>query len=266
MATDREERRHRIKVGITVVLGIIVLLFGYSWLNEFRIHRERHYYKIRFKEVGWINKGDVVTVLGVPKGRVKDIELFPDSVLVTVWIDGYRLREGATAWLESLGIIGQMRLGITLGSGEPLPDWSTIPGTAKEDLGDVISRLASFLTKSDSLLVGGIQLVGEAKDVLGGASGKLARTLDNINALVVEVRKMLIEKSAEVDSSRLKLDLLVNKLDSIETLILEGRGTLGKLLQEDDLYYRADSALRSLEELLRDIRENPRKYITVKIF
>ena len=266
MVIDREERKHRIRVGILVALGLVLLIFGYSWLNEFRIRKEKHYYRIKFKEVGWINKGDVVTILGVPKGRVKDIELFPDSVIVIVWIDGCRLREGATAWLESLGIIGQMRLGIKLGRGEPLPDWSTIPGIAKEDLGDVISRLAEFLRRSDSLLVGGLRLMGEAEEEIGGASSRLDRTLENINMLVDDLRQVLMEKSADLDTSKEKLDVVVTKLDSIETLILEGRGTLSKLLKEDDLYYRADSTLRSLEELLLDIRQNPRRYITVKIF
>ncbi len=266
MAIDREERKHRIKVGVTVAIGILIFLLGYSWLNDFKLHKERHYYRIRFKEVGWIKKGDVVTVLGVPKGRVKDIELYPDSVIVIIWLDGLRLREGATAWLESLGIIGQMRLGITLGSGSPLPDWSTIHGVTKEDLGDVISRLALFLSRSDSLLVEGVKLVSEAKVMLGGAGGKFEETVDNINKLVVELRELLNEKSAEVDSSKVKLELLTEKLDSIQTLLLQGEGTLGKLLKDDDLYHRADSTLRALEELLKDMRKNPKKYINVKIF
>lgn len=111
-----------------------------------------------------------------------------------------------------------------------------------------------------------MRLMGEAEEEIGGASSRLDRTLENINMLVDDLRQVLMEKSADLDTSKEKLDVVVTKLDSIETLILEGRGTLSKLLKEDDLYYRADSTLRSLEELLLDIRQNPRRYITVKIF
>ena len=33
MVIDREERKHRVKVGLLVALGLVLLIFGYSWLN-----------------------------------------------------------------------------------------------------------------------------------------------------------------------------------------------------------------------------------------
>jgi ABC-type transporter Mla subunit MlaD len=100
-----DSRIEKIKVGILVIGGLIVFIVGYFWLSQISFHKKKYHYRIRFKEVGWINKGDIVTVLGVPKGRVEGIELYPESVIVKIWIEDYPLRKGARAWLESMGFM-----------------------------------------------------------------------------------------------------------------------------------------------------------------
>ncbi|NJK82776.1 MAG: MCE family protein, partial [Saprospiraceae bacterium] len=39
-----------------------------------------------------------------------------------------------------------------------------------------------------------------------------------------------------------------------------GEGTLGKLLQEDDLYLQLDKAVKNMDFLLQDIRLHPERY------
>jgi phospholipid/cholesterol/gamma-HCH transport system substrate-binding protein len=45
-----------------------------------------------------------------------------------------------------------------------------------------------------------------------------------------------------------------------------GEGTAGRLLSNAQLYESLNGSLRSMEQLLRDLRENPRKYLRVKPF
>jgi len=256
----------RIKVGITVILALVVLGLGYSWLTEFRVRKHRTYYKIWFKEVGWINKGDVVTVLGVPKGRVKDIKLYPDSVIVGVWIEDYKLREGARAWLESLGIIGQMRLGLTLGTGDTLPPGSTIRGEVRVGLGEVISNLGEFLERSDSLLLLGVSLLSSTSNVLGEASKELKVLFEKISLLVEDLRSVISYGKTQIDTTRLGLNALIAKIDSLQSLLLQGKGTAGKLLRDESLYNETFEAVKELRSLLKEMKENPQKYFKIEIF
>src|SRR3990172_691249 len=148
-----DPQKAKIRVGVAVVLGIAILIFSYTWLTEFQIQREKHFYRVRFTEVGWIKEGDVVTVLGVPKGRVQKIELFPDSVLLHISLQDTELREGARARLESQGLIGGMRIGMTLGHGAPLPEGSVIPGVGGGGVAELVTNFGQFMRQSDSLLV-----------------------------------------------------------------------------------------------------------------
>jgi hypothetical protein len=45
-----------------------------------------------------------------------------------------------------------------------------------------------------------------------------------------------------------------------------GEGSAGMLLRDPALYQRADQLLASLEDLIVDVKSNPKKYITVKVF
>ena len=52
---------------------------------------------------------------------------------------------------------------------------------------------------------------------------------------------------------------VVNKLDS-------NNSTIGKLINEDEVYNNLNSSIESLNNLIIDIKENPKKYIHFSVF
>ena len=48
--------------------------------------------------------------------------------------------------------------------------------------------------------------------------------------------------------------------------INQGKGTLGLLVNNDTLYQNLASLSRELDLLIKDLRENPKKYINVSVF
>ncbi len=60
-------------------------------------------------------------------------------------------------------------------------------------------------------------------------------------------------------SSLEKTSLLMGNLN-------EGKGSAGKLLTNDSLYTNLSSSLASLNELLEDMKANPRRYVHFSIF
>lgn len=59
---------------------------------------------------------------------------------------------------------------------------------------------------------------------------------------------------------------LSSKMDSILVDLRNGEGTAGRLLTDTELYDRMNQVSISVEELMQDIKENPTRYINIKIF
>ncbi len=268
-----QDRWETIKVGLFVVLTLAVLFGGYFYLKGFKWAREKYFYKIRLTEASWINKGDPVTILGVPKGRIQDIQLYPDSVIVVIWLEDYKLRQGAFARVESQGIIGTMRISLTLGSGDTLPQWSTIPGYTQRDIGQVIAEVGEFVARSDSLILTVSDVLVQLKKVLTGTQSQLgqlmtetARSLRELERTLQEGRITLQAGRARLDSTGRRLEATLGHLDSLLVALRVGQGTVARLVQDSTLYFRLDSTLQAVEDLLRDIRENPGRYVHISIF
>jgi len=47
--------------------------------------------------------------------------------------------------------------------------------------------------------------------------------------------------------------------------IERGEGTVGRLLQDDELHQNLNATLKELHELLAQVRSDPRKYLRVKL-
>ncbi|MFQ6104567.1 MAG: MlaD family protein [Candidatus Glassbacteria bacterium] len=62
------------------------------------------------------------------------------------------------------------------------------------------------------------------------------------------------------------LSSLSSRLDSMIIELRDGKGTAGKLLTDTELYEQMNQVSVSLRELLEDVKENPKRYINLKIF
>lgn len=59
---------------------------------------------------------------------------------------------------------------------------------------------------------------------------------------------------------------LVGMISSISERIERGQGTAGKLAKDEELYQDLRRTIGDLDELIRDIKKNPRRYFKLKIF
>ncbi len=254
------------KVGFTIISLILLLIFGYLWLTNFKIRQRRHYYFIKFKEVGWIKKGDPVTILGVPNGKVEDVKLYPDSVMVKVSVNDIRLTEGTKAFIESQGIIGQMRISIKLGKGKVLKDKSTIPGIKRKDLADIIAFLGDA---SDSMMkiIHNLNVATKKMDTaLSSMKQDLQRFLNKTGEDLDSLVALFSYEKINLDTTHLVFNKLLSDYDSVAILLKLSKGSLIKFIQEDSLYRHIDSTTKELIKLIRDIQEHPEKYIKISVF
>jgi phospholipid/cholesterol/gamma-HCH transport system substrate-binding protein len=55
----------------------------------------------------------------------------------------------------------------------------------------------------------------------------------------------------------------MNKLSALTDRLEAGEGTAGKLFKDPSLYNNADQMLIETRELVKAVRENPKKYLTI---
>lgn len=113
-----------------------------------------------------------------------------------------------------------------------------------------------------------------------GSAGKILKDpvlYDNANATIANVRKLTddvnagkgpIGMLAKDEEFARKLRNTMDKLSAISDRLEAGEGSAGKLLRDPSLYNNADQMLVETRGLVKSIRENPKKYLTIhfKVF
>jgi len=113
-----------------------------------------------------------------------------------------------------------------------------------------------------------------------GTAGKLLKDeelYNNANKTIANVRQLTddinagkgaLGKMTHDQEFAAKLQTLVNNLAALSDRLEQGEGTAGKLFKDPTLYNNSNQMLVETRELLKAIRENPKKYLTfhVKIF
>jgi len=110
-----------------------------------------------------------------------------------------------------------------------------------------------------------------------GSAGKLLKddtlynnlntAVSNANQLISEVNagKGALGKIARDPVFAQKLDDTVTRLDSILKGVDEGKGTVGQLMQNRALYDHADQAMDQTQQLVKSIRDDPKKYLIIRL-
>jgi len=113
-----------------------------------------------------------------------------------------------------------------------------------------------------------------------GTAGKLLKDselFDNANKTIANVRQLTddinagkgaIGKMAHDQEFAAKLQTLMNNLSELSERLQKGEGTAGMLFKDPALYNNSNQMLVETRELVKSIRENPKKYLTfhVKVF
>jgi len=62
-----------------------------------------------------------------------------------------------------------------------------------------------------------------------------------------------------------KINTTVTKLAALTSDLEAGRGTAGKLFKDDTLYNNANQMLVETQNLVKAIRQDPKKYLSIKL-
>lgn len=89
---------------------------------------------------------------------------------------------------------------------------------------------------------------------------EIRKTIDNLNAGQGTAGKLLKDEKVynQLSSSLAKIELTIDKINS-------GQGTVGQLLVNPQLYDTLNGATGELQQLVKDVRANPKKFLRIKL-
>ncbi len=110
--------------------------------------------------------------------------------------------------------------------------------------------------------------------LLANNDPRIQKMLDNANLATISA-KTAIDKygrvADEVDVKKLnntidKLSMTADQLNGVISGIQNGKGSLGKLTQDDQLYENLNKTSENLNILVEDLKANPKRYLNFSVF
>ena len=123
--------------------------------------------------------------------------------------------------------------------------------------------------------------IGSFDAMLNNDNGRLKIMLDNLASISTNIKQHnkeigeVIANLSQVSDSLAKsnfasainnADLVLSKSNSIMDKINKGEGTLGLLVNDKQLYHDLDQTSKDLDELLKDLKANPKRYLHFSVF
>jgi len=127
-----------------------------------------------------------------------------------------------------------------------LEETTTALGTAAETIRRTFSRVEASIAD------------GELEEIVGNVT-QVSRQLDSLS-------NALLSASEEFRAVIARADGALDFMEEFGGKLERGEGNLGLLLQDSALYADIIRTNRLMQDLLEDIKENPRKYIKLSIF
>ena len=295
-----------IKAAFFVLTTILLFIFGFNFLKgSSLLDRQKTIYAV-YDEVDGLLVGANVMINGLSIGNVTELDFLPNStkILVTLKVkDKLNFSSKSTASIYETGVLGGLAISIEpiFERESIVKTGDTLNSSVRPGLTELINRqieplsrqLQSTITSVDSIFTGASNVLNrqtqeeikESINVLTSAikainnssiiieetltakSSQINNTIDNFE----KISSNLSEVSDELNSFGLSnllsnLEVSVDGISSIVDKIDSDKSTIGKLINEDEVYNNLNSSIESLNSLIGDIKANPKKYVHFSVF
>jgi len=228
------------KLGLFFAFAIIALLVVLEFAGGFSFLKRGYHLHALFKNVQELKSGDFVKMAGVQVGRVENITLTNGMAEVKMNLDkDADVRTDSKATLKFTGLMAQNYVSIDYGAAQTkLEDGAFIQTVEQPDLSAIMTKLDNVATGVENLTR---SFSGEKLDnFLGPITDLIKNNQTNLTATIANIR-------------------------TTTERIVNGQGTVGKLINEDTLYTTALTTVSNLENTgtnIQALADQAREFIT----
>jgi phospholipid/cholesterol/gamma-HCH transport system substrate-binding protein len=246
-------------VGVFVLGGLLLFTLGLFMIGDRQmLFAKKFVIYTEFKKITGLQPGAIVRVSGAKAGAITEI-LPPNTpsekfrVKLEIAEDLHQLvRTDSIASIETEGLVGGSFLGISTGTdaAPPVAAAATIAGKEPFDITELMQQMGDTIAKVNKTFDDMRADVENTVMVIGD-------TVDNANMLLVDV-------SGDLKKMAASGAILAGDAAQISEAIRSGKGTIGKLVNDDELHVRVLAIATQAEEIAvnaRQVIENARRTI-----
>ena len=237
-------------VGVFVLGGLVLFTVGLFMIGDRQMAFAKKFtVYTEFKKITGLQPGAIVRVSGAKAGSITQI-LPPNTpsekfrVKLEITEDLHQLvRTDSLATIETEGLVGGSYLGIGTGTdaAPPVAPNATIAGKEPFDIADLMQQMGDTIKRVNDTF-------DEMKAEVQGTVLAIGDTVDNANTLIIDV-------SADLKQMAASGATLSSDAAQIAEGIRSGKGTLGKLVNDDELYNRTTAIAKQAEEIAANARQ-----------
>ncbi len=135
-----------------------------------------------------------------------------------------------------------------------------ITAEIRKELPNIVENLDKTLENTKNITAENREdirkLISSLKDLSISLKEKAPKTLDSIDKAASQVEQAVAENRQDLKISIENIRKASNNLNQLLTKINEGKGTLGKLVNQDDLYDNVNEGIKSLAQPFKVVKES----------
>jgi phospholipid/cholesterol/gamma-HCH transport system substrate-binding protein len=295
-----------IKTAILVISTILLFIWGYSFLKGRDLLDKYRTFYVQYDNVEGLSPSASVTINGLIVGKVTKIALDKNTGKLTVQLQlktDFPISKSSTAVIYKPGFIDGKQIAIhpNLTDKSESADGQFLVGTSELDLTEALkkqlvplqAKFEKVMLNADNLLTGiNNVLDNKGQQDLKNSLAELSQTMEQfhkasssintilednkgqIKGVVTNLNKVSSNFSkisdslnkADLGKTVVNLQKTLEKVDTMMANIQEGKGSMGKLINDEGLYNNLEKTSKELELLLEDVRLNPTRYVNVSVF
>ncbi|MDD4031855.1 MAG: MlaD family protein [Bacteroidales bacterium] len=294
------------KIGIIVLAVLLLSVWGINFLKgKSMMTSDKDYYGV-FSNIGGLEQASNVYINGLKVGRVTQIDFIdndPGRILVAFAIPAkYNIPVDSRIEIYNTDLLGSKALTVVIGKDSRIASsQDTLQSGIQPDMiSTAINMLEPIKVKAEILLQSMDSVMQDVhatlnpetrasiqdslyqmESLLENEKAKIADILGNLRSVsenlknsnedISNITGNFSKVSDELAQARIgevvsKAENTLKELEEILKNIREGKGSLGQMAVNEDLYQNLNRSISDLDSLFLDLKSNPKRYVHFSIF
>ena len=289
--------KKEVQIGLLTVLALVLGYIGINYLKGIEIFKKTTTYYAHFDNLNSVTVATPVIVSGFKVGSVRDVRFDYSrgyGATVEMALDPHvRVSPTSIVKIKMNPLSGsEIILTINGQDARALSDGDTIPSVSPA--GDLLSvatdqilpavnnmmpTITQTLVRLDTLLhdksIDSVLLALKGSSMqlhammaaLNQSSQSLKPVMDNVHGMTGNLNAFSAQLTQlKLDSMMQHLNETTRQLQQVTAQLRSKDNTAGLLLSDPSLYNRLDSLVNNADRLMRDLKENPKRYVHFSVF